>query len=65
MQNCVVNKMFVDNASRDGTIPVTGTAITKILPPISRFSKENRHSAKKLAVLDKLATFFERYFGLV
>jgi type I restriction enzyme R subunit len=56
--------MFVDNASRDGTIPAMGTAITKILPPVSRFSKDNRHSAKKQAALDKLATFFERYFRL-
>lgn len=57
-------KAFVDNAFRDGTIPTTGTAITKILPPVSRFSKNSSHSAKKQTVLDKLAAFFERYFGL-
>jgi type I restriction enzyme R subunit len=57
-------KTFIDNAFRDGAIPVTGTAITKILPPVSRFSKGNNHSAKKQAVLEKLATFFDRYFGL-
>ena len=57
-------KAFVDNAFRDGGIPATGTAITKILPPVSRFSKNNKHSAKKQSVLDKLAAFFERYFGL-
>ena len=57
-------KVFVDNAFRDGAIPTTGTAITKIMPPVSRFSKNNGHSAKKQAVLDKLAAFFERYFGL-
>jgi len=57
-------KAFVDNAFRDGAIPTTGTAITKILPPVSRFSKNNNHSAKKQTVLDKLAAFFERYFGL-
>ena len=57
-------KTFVDNAFRDGTIPTTGTAITKILPPVSRFSKNNNHSAKKQTVLDKLGVFFERYFGL-
>ncbi|MFC5770656.1 type I restriction endonuclease subunit R, partial [Thauera sinica] len=37
-------KTFVDNAFRDGGIPTTGTAITKILPPVSRFSKNNNHS---------------------
>jgi len=57
-------KAFVDNAFRDGVIPVTGTAITKILPPVSRFSKNNGHSVKKQTVLDKLGEFFERYFGL-
>ncbi|GAB4405279.1 MAG: type I restriction endonuclease subunit R [Rhodoferax sp.] len=57
-------RVFMDNAFRDGAIAVTGTAITKILPPVSRFSKHNHHAAKKQAVLDKLAAFFERYFGL-
>lgn len=62
--NADATKAFVDNAFRDGAIPATGTAITKILPPVSRFSKNNNHSAKKQTVLDKLAAFFERYFGL-
>ncbi len=62
--NADETKTFVDNAFRDGAIPATGTAITKILPPVSRFSKNNNHSAKKQSVLDKLAAFFERYFGL-
>lgn len=62
--NADETRAFVDNAFRDGAIPVTGTAITKILPPVSRFAKNNNHSAKKQTVLDKLAAFFERYFGL-
>ena len=62
--NAEQTKTFVENAFRDGAIPTTGTAITKILPPMSRFSKNNNHSAKKQTVLDKLAAFFERYFGL-
>lgn len=55
---------FVENAFRDGAIAASGTAITKILPPVSRFSGDNVHSAKKQSVLDRLTTFFERYFGL-
>jgi type I restriction enzyme R subunit len=62
--NAGETKAFMDNAFRDGAIPVTGTAITKILPPLSRFSKNNNYSAKKQAVLDKLGVFFERYYGL-
>ncbi|HHW4675298.1 MAG TPA: type I restriction endonuclease subunit R, EcoR124 family, partial [Xylella fastidiosa subsp. pauca] len=63
--NAEATREFIANAFRDGSIPATGTAITKILPPVSRFSKNNGHAAKKQTVLDKLATFFERYFGLV
>ena len=62
--NPAETEIFVANAFRDGTIPATGTAITKILPPVSRFSKNNNHAAKKQNVLDKLRAFFERFFGL-
>ncbi|WP_419739586.1 type I restriction endonuclease subunit R [Ruegeria sp.] len=57
-------KAFVDDAFRDGAIPVTGKAIMKILPPVSRFNKNNDHAVKKQTVLDKLSTFFDRFFGL-
>lgn len=63
--NAEAAREFVEQAFRDGSIPTAGTAITKILPPVSRFSQGNGHAAKKQTVLGKLATFFERYFGLV
>jgi type I restriction enzyme R subunit len=47
--------------------PTTGTAITKILPPISRFSQENQRNAyaiKKKVVIDKLSAFIDRYLAL-
>lgn len=62
-QSADETKAFIDNAFRDGAIPVTGTAITKILPPVSRFNKSNGHAVKKQTVLDKLSAF-ERFFGL-
>lgn len=62
--NAEAAREFIGNAFRDGSIPASGTAITKILPPVSRFSKNNGHAAKKQTVLDKLTAFFERYFGL-
>ncbi|MBK9468528.1 MAG: type I restriction endonuclease subunit R [Gammaproteobacteria bacterium] len=62
--NAEETRAFIDNAFRDGAIPTAGTAITKILPPVSRFSKDNGHGRKKQTVLDELAAFFERYFGL-
>ena len=63
--NADETKAFVEYAFRDGAIQVAGTAITKILPPVSRFSKNNGHGVKKQAVLDKLGAFFERFFGLI
>ena len=57
-------RAFIDNAFRDGAIPTAGTAITRILPPVSRFAKHSSHAQKKQAVLERLAAFFERYFGL-
>jgi type I restriction enzyme R subunit len=62
--NAEATRAFVDNAFRDGAIPTAGTAITRILPPVSRFSRDNGHGLKKQTVLDRLAGFFERYFGL-
>src|SRR5699024_5130953 len=55
---------FVDDSFRNGALRTTGTAITKVLPPVSRFSKEKNHSEKKNRVIQKLEGFFERFFGL-
>lgn len=55
---------FIEAAFRDGTIQTTGTAITRVLPPVSRFSQDGGHSEKKQRVLARLGTFFERYFRL-
>lgn len=57
-------RTFVANAFRDGAIPMTGTAITRILPPASRFSSGGGHGEKKQRVLTRLGEFFERFFGL-
>ena len=63
--NADETKAFVEYAFRDGAVPAAGTAIMKILPPVSRFNKNNGHAVKKQTVLDKLAAFFERFFGLI
>ncbi|MDK2963613.1 MAG: type restriction enzyme subunit [Verrucomicrobiota bacterium] len=63
--NADETKVFVDNVFRDGAIPAFGTAVMKILPPVSRFNKNNDHAMKKQTVLDKLGIFFERFFGLI
>jgi len=56
-------RRFIDNAFRDGVLKTTGTAIDRIMPPVSRFG-EGR-AAKKQGIIEKLLGFFEKYFGLV
>jgi type I restriction enzyme R subunit len=55
---------FITAAFRDGQIRTTGTEITSILPPVSRFSRDGGHSDKKKRVIEALTQFFERFFGL-
>jgi type I restriction enzyme R subunit len=55
---------YVERAFRDGAIQMGGTAITRVLPPASRFSPEGGHGETKQRVLTKLGDFFERFFGL-
>lgn len=54
---------FLDNAFRDGALKTTGTAIDKIMPPVSRFYSGGR-AVKKQGIIDKLLGFFEKYLGL-
>ncbi len=54
---------FIESSFRDGQVRTTGTDIDKILPPMSRFGGGNRKEKKK-TVVEKIRTFFERYFGL-
>lgn len=55
---------FVDRAFRDGGIQTTGTAITRVLPPVSRFAADGGHGETKQRVLTRLGEYFERFFGL-
>jgi type I restriction enzyme, R subunit len=40
-----------------------GTAIDKIMPPMSRFG--GGRDVKKRGIIEKLQEFFKKYFGLV
>ncbi|NLA85492.1 MAG: restriction endonuclease subunit R, partial [Clostridiales bacterium] len=54
---------LIENAFRDGMLKTTGTAIDKIMPPVSRFG--GGRALKKQGIIEKLLNFFEKYFGLV
>ncbi len=56
-------RKFIDIAFRDGTVKTTGTDIDKLMPPMSRFGGGNR-AEKKQGVIEKLLSFFERFFGI-
>jgi len=55
---------FMRNAFRDGSVASTGTAIAKVLPPVSRFSQTGERSKKRESVIEKLTRFFERFFDI-
>jgi type I restriction enzyme R subunit len=55
---------FIKNAFRDGSVATTGTAISKILPPVSRFSPTGERTKKRESVLDKFTRFFEKFFDI-
>ena len=54
---------FMENAFRDGEVKTTGTDIDKLMPPISRFGNSKRATTKQ-NIIDKLKSFFEKYFGM-
>ncbi len=56
-------RKFLENAFRDGEIKTAGTDIDKLMPPVSRFGGGKR-AEKKQGVINKLKTFFEKYFGI-
>jgi type I restriction enzyme R subunit len=56
---------FVKNAFRDGFVSETGTAITKLLPPLNPFSPDNQYVAKKMKVIEKLKFFLDRFLGII
>ena len=55
---------FINNAFRDGFVQITGTAITKVLPPVSRFNPSGERTKKREAVLEKLIAFFNKFWDI-
>jgi len=62
--NPVATYEFVKTAFSNGNVPTTGTEITKILPPVTRFSATGERTIKRESVLTKLTVFFERFFDI-
>jgi type I restriction enzyme R subunit len=62
--NKTETEKFVKNAFRDGYIPETGTAITRLLPPLDPFAADNQYTTKKQTVIEKLKFFLDRFLGI-
>ncbi len=56
--------IFIKNAFRNGEVLATGTALAKILPPVSRFSPDGERTKKRENVIARLMRFFERFFDI-
>ena len=56
---------FMQNAFRDGFLQVNGTALPKVLPPVSRFTPTRDRARKRETVLAKLTEYFERFRDIV
>lgn len=52
---------FVNSAFRDGFVTTTGMAITKVIPPVPLFTKDNQRSTIIQRVLEKITDFFEMF----
>lgn len=55
---------FMRNAFRNGTVTATGTDLASVLPPVSRFSPDGERSKKRDSVLERLTTYFTRFFDI-
>ncbi len=55
---------FINNAFRDGYVQSTGTAISKVLPPVTRFSPSGDRTIKRDNVLEKLISFFNKFWDI-
>ncbi len=56
---------FMETAFRNGYIQSTGTAISEIMPPISRFTPGGERTKKKETILEKLQNYFTIFKDII
>ena len=59
--NPEATREFMRNAFRDNFLQVNGTALSKVLPPVSCFTPTGDRARKRETVLEKLSAYFERF----
>lgn len=55
---------FISNAFRDGFIQTTGTSLTKVLPPVSRFTHTGDRTKKRESVLERFFQYFNKFWDV-
>lgn len=55
---------YISNAFRDGYLQTSGTSLTSILPPLSRFTPTGERTQKKASVIAKMRAFFDRFWDV-
>lgn len=55
---------YINNAFRDGYVQTTGTALSAVLPAVTRFSKTGERTLKRETVIEKLMAFFNRFWDI-
>mgnify|MGYP000879898429 CR=1 FL=1 len=55
---------FIEDAFKSGYIQETGTAITHVLPAISRFTPNGERTKKKETVIERFHEFFNRFYTI-
>ncbi|WP_124039611.1 type I restriction endonuclease subunit R [Neoactinobaculum massilliense] len=58
-------RSFMRRAFRSGEVPTSGETVTKILPKVSRFAKNDAYAVTKERAPGKLETFYDRYAPLL
>jgi type I restriction enzyme R subunit len=55
---------FIHNAFKDGYVQTTGTGLTNILPPVSRFKPTGERTQKRETVIEKFKTYFNKFWDI-
>lgn len=57
-------RKFVEVSLQTGEVKTSGTAIDKLLPPMSRFGGGSNRAQKKQTVIERLIAFVQKFFGI-
>ncbi|VEI13286.1 type I restriction endonuclease subunit R [Trueperella bialowiezensis] len=59
-------RTLTENIFRDNTdIPLEGTAVTEVMPPVSRFQPDSGRAEKRARIIKRLQDFIDRFRGLL